>query len=128
MVGKTLNDRARGERLQRATSIRAIALRLIQEKGRWEIVCGRLEIETKTFEDDRFLMMFYVMPPVPVEMRRQFGIGPLHFGLYALELWDRRVGKVLNLFWDSVGAPPRIVTFRRGEWEELLPRSSAPLR
>jgi hypothetical protein len=71
--------------------------------------------------------MFYVMPPVPIEMRRQFGIGPLHFGLYALELWDRHVGKVLNLFWDSVGAPPRIVTFR-GEWEELLLRSSAPLR
>ena len=67
MVGKTLNVRARGERLERATAIRAIALRLIQEKGRWEIVCGRLEIETKTSGDDRFLMRFYVMPPVPVE-------------------------------------------------------------
>jgi hypothetical protein len=40
MVGKTLNVRARGERLERATAIRTIALRLIQEKGQWEIVCG----------------------------------------------------------------------------------------
>lgn len=128
MVGKTLNVRARGERLERATAIRAFALRLIQEKGQWQIVSGRLEIETKIFEDDRFLIMFYVMPPVPIEMRRRFDIGPLHFGFYALELWDKHVGKVLNLSWDSVGTPPRIVTFRRGEWEELLLRSSAQLR
>ena len=67
MVGKTLNVRARGERLERATAIRAFALRLIQEKGQWQIVNGRLEIETKIFEDDRFLIMFYVMPPVPIE-------------------------------------------------------------
>jgi hypothetical protein len=53
--------------------------------------------EAKKFEDDRFLVMFYVRPPVPVELRRRFGIGPLHAGLYSLELWDKRIGKVLNL-------------------------------
>ena len=47
MVGKTLNVWARGERLERATAIRTIALRLIQEKGRWEIVCSRFRNRDK---------------------------------------------------------------------------------
>jgi hypothetical protein len=45
--------------------------------------------------------------------------GP-HWGLYGLELWDKQIGKVLNLDWQTVGAAPRIVTFKRGEWEHVL--------
>jgi hypothetical protein len=45
--------------------------------------------------------------------------GP-HWGLYGLELWDKQIGKVLNLDWQTVGAAQRIVTFKRGEWEHVL--------
>ena len=127
MAANSMNVRVRGQKLERATAIRALALRLIQEKGQRQIVGGAVKIEANIFEDDSFQMMFYVMPPVPIETRRRFGVVPLYFGLYALELWDRHVGKVLNLSWNSVGAPPRIVTFRRGEWEEALLRLSAQL-
>lgn len=114
----------RGERLERAVAIRAFALELLEEKGRWETV-GRGPA-AKGFEDERFSMVFYVQPPVSLELRVRCGLGPLHFGLYTLELWYRPIGKVLNLSWDSVGARPLIVSFRRGEWEkELLLRSSA---
>jgi hypothetical protein len=37
-----------------------------------------------------------------------------------MELWDKRIGKVLNLDWQTVGAVPRIVTFKPGEWEQWL--------
>jgi hypothetical protein len=33
---------------------------------------------------------------------------------YRLEAWDKPIGKVLHLAWNTVGALPRIVTFRRG--------------
>ncbi len=44
----------------------------------------------------------------------------LGWGLYGLELWDKQLGKVLNLDWQTVGAVPRIVTFKRGDWEQRL--------
>lgn len=126
MAAKTMN--VRGQRLERATAIRALALRLIQEMGQEQVVGGAVKIVANIFEDDRFRMMFYVMPAVPIETCRRFGIEPRHFGLYALELWDKHVGKVLNLSWESMGVPPRIVTFGRGEWEDLLLRSFRQLR
>ena len=64
--------------------------------------------------------MFQVKQPVPLELRNRFGIGPLDRGLYGLELWDKQIGKVLNLDWQTVGAVLRIVTFKRGEWEHAL--------
>jgi len=76
----------RGQRLERATAIRDLALRLIQEMGQRQVVGGAVKIVANIFEDDRFQMMFYVMPAVPIETRRRFGIEPRYFGLYALEL------------------------------------------
>ena len=100
-----------------------MAFKIIEEKGQWQIVRGAPEIETKMFEDDEFQMIFYIVPPVPIGMCEQFGVEPLHFGCYALEIWSRQVGKVLNLFLGlSGGAPPRIVRFRRGEWQERFLR------
>jgi hypothetical protein len=113
----------RGERLARALAIRHCALKLIDAKGRWGPLRGGPEV--KQFEDDRFLVMFYVRPPVPVELRRRFGLGPLHAGLYSLELWDKPIGKVLNLSWNSVGALPQIVSFRPGPWEQEFQRSAS---
>jgi len=43
---------------------------------------------------------------------------------WAGSVWHGTVGqadrKVLNLDWQTVGAVPRIVTFKRGEWEQWL--------
>ena len=106
----------REEKLQRAIAIRNFALKLLGEKGLWQQLFNGPEV--LRFEDTTLLVIFHVKQPVPVEMRNRFGLDPLAWGLYSLELWDR--GKVLNLEWDTVGAVPRIVTFRRGEWEERL--------
>ena len=98
--------------------IRAFALKLLGEQGRWKrLFHGR---EVMQFEDSRFLIMFYVKQPVPLELRERFRIGPLWWGLYGLELWDKPIGKVLNIDWQTVGAVPRIVTFKRGDWEQAL--------
>ena len=128
MAGKTLSFRGRGERIERAIAIRTLGLGIIEGKGQGQIVRGAPEIKTKMFEDDEFQMVFYMVPPVPIEVCEQFGVEPLHFGCYALEIWSRQVGKVLNLSWDSVGAPPRIVRFRRSEWEERFLRLFDQLR
>ena len=98
--------------------IRAFALKLLGEQGRWKTLFHGPEV--LRYENSRFLIMFQVKQPVPVELRERFRIGPLGWGLYGLELWDKPIGKVLNIDWQTVGAVPRIVTFKRGDWEERL--------
>jgi hypothetical protein len=102
----------------RAQAIREAALKLIEEHGRRQKL-GRGP-EVKLFEDECFEMFLYIQPTLPLEMRLRSGLGPFSFGLYSLELWHKPTGKVLNLAWDSAGAPPQIVSFRRGEWEDEL--------
>ena len=115
---KIVHKTKRLERVERAMEIRAFVLKLLAEQGRWTTLLNGREV--LRFEDSRFLIMFYVKPPVPLELRERFGIGPLGWGLYGLELWDKRIGKVLNIDWQTVGAVPRIVTFKRGDWEQRL--------
>ena len=55
------------------------------------------------FADARFPMIFYVKPLVPLELQERFRIGPLGWGLYGLEFWDKRIGKVLNINWHTAG-------------------------
>ena len=98
--------------------IRAFVLKLLGEQGRWKTLFHGPE--ALYFEDSRFLIMFHVKQPVPLELRERFQIGPLGWGLYGLELWDKPIGKVLNIDWVTVGAVPRIVTFKRGDWEQRL--------
>jgi hypothetical protein len=118
--------RKREERVESAVAIRDVALKVIEENGQWRKLNRGPEI--KLFEDERFSMVFYVRPRVSLELPRWCGSGPLRSGLYALELWHKTSGKVLNLAWDSVGARPQIVSFRRGEWEQELLRYSSPPR
>jgi len=115
---KIVHKTKRLERVERAIEIRAFALRLLGERGRWETLFHGPEV--LRFENSRFLIMFYVKRPVPLELRERFRIGPLGWGLYGLELWDKQIGKVLNIDWQTAGAVPRIVTFRRGDWEQRL--------
>ena len=75
--------------------IRAFALKLLGEQGRWTMLYHGTEV--LRFEDSRFSMIFYVKPPVPLELRERFRIGPLGWGLYGLELWNKPIGKVLNI-------------------------------
>jgi hypothetical protein len=97
--------------------IRAFALKLLVEQGRWKTLFHGPKV--LQFEDSRFLIMFYVKP-VPLDLRELFRIDPLGRSLYGLELWDKPIAKVLNLDWQTAGAVPRIVTFRRGDWEQAL--------
>ena len=115
---KIVHKSKRLERVERAIEIRAFALKLLGEQGRWQTLFHGPEV--LRFENSRFLIMFYVKQPVPLELRERFRIGPLGWGLYGLELWDKEIGKVLNIDWQTIGAVPRIVTFRRGEWEQRL--------
>ncbi len=98
--------------------VRAFVLKLLAEQGRWTTLFHGPQV--LRFENSRFLIMFYIKPPVPLELRERFRIGPLGCGLYGLELWDKQIGKVLNIDWQTAGAVARIVTFKRGDWEERL--------
>ena len=115
---KIVHKTKRLERVERAIELRAFALELLGERGRWTTLFHGPEV--LRFEDSRFLIMFYIKQPVPLELRERFRIGPLGWGLYGLELWHKQIGKVLNIDWQTAGAVPRIVTFKRGDWEERL--------
>ena len=82
--------------------IRALALKLLAEQGRWATLFHGPQV--LRFEDSRFLIMFQVKRPVPLELRERFRVGPLGWGLYGLELWDKQIGKVLNIDWQTAGA------------------------
>ena len=111
-------------KLARVVAIQQIALKFIGRNGHWDRLNNGPEV--MKYEDAAFLMIFLVRDPVPVEFRAKFNLGPLSHGLYRLELWVKGVGKVLNLYWDAVGAVPSITTFRRGEWEEVFLPSAPP--
>ena len=112
MTAKGKAKQARVEALQR------ILLKFLRKHGRWAQLNRGLEV--LKYEDSAFLIMFHVKDPVPIEFRKRFGLRPLHHGLYGLDVWEKGIGKVLNLAWDSVEAIPRITTFRRGDWEEVF--------
>jgi hypothetical protein len=95
-------------RLETAIAIRDRALELIETQGRWEKP-QNTGPEMKVYEDSRFNVGFYVRPPEPIRS-----------GLYTLDIWDKHSGKVLSLAWDSIGAEPKIISFKRGEWESLF--------
>jgi hypothetical protein len=118
------------ERLERAIEVRAFALKLLGKHGRWTTLPNGPEV--LRFEDAHFLLILYVREQVPREFRERFHLGPLEHGLYNLDLWNllgKPRGKVLNLNWLTVSALPRIVTFRRGDWEQrLLQRDRDPCR
>ena len=115
---KIVHKTKRLERVERAIEIRAFVLKLLAEQGRWTTLFHGPEV--LRFEDSRFLIMFYIKQPVPLDLRERFQIGPLGWGLYGLELWDKQIGRVLNIDWQTAGAVPRIVIFKRGDWEERL--------
>jgi hypothetical protein len=115
---KIVHRTKRLERVERAMEIRAFALKLLGEQGCWKTLFHGPEV--LGFEDWRFLIMFYIKQPVPLDLRERFRIGTLGWGLYGLELWDKQIGKVLNIDWQTVGAVPRIVNFKRGDWEDRL--------
>jgi len=95
------------QKLERAIAIRHMALKLIEKNGQWQN--PRSGPELKIYDDGRFKVGFYVRPSEPIPC-----------GLYTLDLWYKQPGKVLSLAWDSVGADPTIVSFKRGDWEMLF--------
>jgi hypothetical protein len=110
-------------KLVRATAIQRIVLRFMRKHGRWDRFTNGGEM--LKYEDPVFQIIVSIQDQVPLELRRKFNVGPLEQGLYCLEIWEKGNGKVLNLIWNSVGAAPEIVTFRRGLWEDVFvpPRS-----
>ena len=115
-------------KLARAIAIRKVALKFMRKHGHWDRLANGPEVIK--YEDPAFLIMVSIQEEVPPELRKKFNLGPLAQGLYCLDIWEKGVGKVLHLTWNSVGAPPRIVTFRRGDWEQVFvpprPRSWSP--
>jgi len=112
------------ERLECAIEIRAFALQLLGRHGRWTTLPPDGH-EVLRFENARCLIIFQVRQQVPKGFRERFHLGPLAWGLYNLDVWNLQGeprGKVLNLNWQTVGAVPRIVTFKRGDWEQQLLR------
>ena len=98
-------------RLERAIAIRSRALQIIEVKGQWEKTQQPGAPEVKSYDDgERFRVGFFVRPPEPVPSSL----------LYTLAVWYKPIGKVISLGWDSVGANPEIISFKRGEWEELF--------
>jgi len=114
-------------KLARATKIREVVLRFMRKHGRWDRLTNGPEVIQ--YQDPVFLIMVSIQDAVPLKLRKMFDIGPLDSGLYCLQIWEDGNGKVLNLIWNSIGAIPEIICFKRGDWEEtFLPRrcSSAP--
>ena len=70
-----------------------------------------LEIDVKEFEKEKFSMFFSVRPHDRYRVDTS---------LYGLDLWSRGRGKVLNLIWYTIGGDPEILSFRRGDWEDIF--------
>ena len=105
-------------KLARATKIQQLVLRFMRKHARWERLTNGPEV--LMYQDEVFLIIVSMQEEVPPKLRKQFNLGLLSQGLYCLEIWETGNGKVLYLTWNSIGAPPEIVTFRRGEWEEVF--------
>jgi|SRR6202035_5453813 hypothetical protein len=101
-----------------ALALRDRALAVLHQHGVWKLISG---VECKEFDGDGFSIVFYIRPA-----------GALPSGaLYSLEAWldngdvfrgHKVMGdKVLNLVWNKASENNvRIVSFRRGPWEERL--------
>ena len=115
-------------KLARVTKIRDVVLRFMRKHARWDRLTN--DPEVLKYQDQAFLIILSVQDEVPPKLRKRFDLPLLSQGLYMLELWETGTGKVLNLTWNSIGGVPEIVTFRRGDWEEVFipgrPRSWSP--
>jgi len=78
---KIVHQTKRPARVQRAMEIRAFALKLLGEQGRWTRWFHGPEV--LRFENSRFSIIFYVKQPVPLDLRERFRIGPLGWGSMA---------------------------------------------
>lgn len=90
----------------------------MRKHGHWDRLTNGPEVIK--YQDPVFLIIVSIQDQMPLELRKQFNLGPLAQGLYCLEIWEQGSGKVLNLIWNSVGATPEIIAFRRGD--EVSPR------
>ena len=117
-------------KLARATKIRDIVLRFMRKHARWDRLTNGPEV--LKYQDRVFLIILSIQEEVSPELRKRFDLPLLSQGLYMLNIWETGNGKVLSLIWNSVGAVPEIVTFRRGNWEQVFvplpPRSWRPLQ
>jgi len=115
-------------KLARATRIRDIVLRFMRKHARWDRLTNGPE--ALKYQDRAFLIILSIQDEVSPALRKRFDLPLLSQGLYMLEIWETGNGKVLNLIWNSIGATPEIITFRRGTWEEVFipgrPRSWSP--
>jgi len=115
-------------KLARATKIRDIVLRFMRKHARWDRLTNGPEV--LKYQDPALLIILSIQEEVSRELRKRFELPLLSQGLYMLDIWETGKGKVLSLTWNSIGAVPEIVNFRRGDWEEVFvpgrPRSWSP--
>ena len=115
-------------KLARATKIRDVVLRFMDKHAHWDRLTNGPEV--LKYQDPAFLIILLIQDEVSPKLRKRFDLPLLSQGLYCLDIWETGNGKVLHLIWNSVGATPEIVSFRRGDWEEVFvpgrPRSWSP--
>ena len=115
-------------KLRRATKIREVVLRFMRKHARWDRLTNGPEV--LKYQDPVFLIIVSIQEEVSPALRKRFDLPLLSQGLYMLDIWETGNGKVLSLTWNSVGAVPEIISFRRGDWEGVFvpgpPRSWSP--
>jgi len=99
------------EKLDRAVAIRDHVLRLMERGGAW---LQRGQVRVRWWEGGDFKAAlntrFSTLPNQPVP--------------YELSVWAWAGGKVLLIDWEH-GGEARVVSFKRGEWEDRLLAISA---
>ena len=116
----------RDEKQRRAIRLCEAARSLVERAGSWRTI---RHIPVRTFEGHGFSVIYRtVFQRMPInEELVKLGFGSRraqlrHDGLYGLDIWSHPKGKVLNVIWNDPDGQRTIVTFRRGEWEELFLR------
>lgn len=102
------------------------ARRLVERAGRWTSTnVGPVH----TFDGSGFSVSFHTpfqRFPINKELvKRGFASEQAqreYNGLYGIDVWWRPEGKVLNVIWNDPEGARTVVSFRRGEWEELFLR------
>jgi len=96
--------------------LRAFALKLLREQGLWQPLFNGPEVlRFERLADHSHVLRQATGAVGATRAQRTAGLG---------SVWHGTVGqgdrKGTKLDWQTVGAVPRIVTFKRGEWEQWL--------
>ena len=114
----------RETKLRRTRDILSAAMRLIRERGQWQVVGAESVIGLDVGQISLlYRTPFQRLPPELSDLRyARARLGGKAILPYGLDIWfDRR--KVLNLAWDDNGAA-ELISYKPGEWETALAQTA----